>query len=74
MIGPVCKQLDEQLTKVQTILTDISTFNSSVKYLGNIDFSQGLSQPISQSEVYSLSERLKELHQLVESTTTNGLR
>ena len=64
--GPLCKQLDEQLSKVLGFLEHVKEFNSSVEYIENVDINQRLTPAVSQSEVHELSERLRTMTQQLE--------
>lgn len=65
-IGPLCKQLDEQLNKVLGFLDQVKGFNSSVEYIENVDLNATLAPAIPQTEAYELSERLKTLREQIE--------
>jgi len=67
-IGPLCKQLDEQLSKVLTFLEKVKEFNSSVDYIENVDLNRKLMPVFPQTEIHELSERLRTLREQVEFT------
>ena len=64
--GPLCKQLDEQLSKVLGFLEHVKEFNSSVEYIENVDLNQRLAPAVTQSDVHELSERLRTMTEQLE--------
>ncbi|XP_063690684.1 uncharacterized protein LOC134823219 [Bolinopsis microptera] len=67
-IGPLCKQLDEQLSKVLKFLENVKEFNSSVDYIESVDLNQKLIPVLPQTDIHELSERLRTLREQVEFT------